>query len=617
MKKILLLFLFVAPLCFGQQETKIIRGLVTDGRNPIEDVNISIADKGTNTFSDSSGRYSINAEVGDVISFTYQGLKTIEIKVEDVTRILNPTLVPDVNQLEEVIVLGSNRKSQKELALEYKLNNRLIRTAYGYLNADTAPGIIRFLDETQINNVALCILDVLRAEFPGVRVVGNCTGAFGQSFGGQLTNITGQVGDQELALPGTLLTVSGPNSSATGKVFVRGSNSITQQRSAIFDIDGQIFTDAPIWIDVRNIKRMAVLNNFATTTMYGSAGAGGVVVVNTITGNPKSNKITDYARLRNNYVAGKILSQEEVLKNGPRYLRELYDAPSKAEALNVYNKNKTIYSSSPYFILDAYSVFSDTWKDTEMADSILESNGYLFEGNAVLLKALAYLYQEQGRSQKALEVYKDVLKLRPNYAQSYVDMANAYRDAKNAKQAAGMYTRFQYMVDQELIMPDTTVFMPLFEREYNNLLFLNKNAVVNTQKASSLYVAEEDFEGTRLVFEWNDSEAEFELQFVNPGDQYYTWKHSLADNAKLIALEKDSGYSTAEYLVDGSLHGEWDVNLKYLGNKSLTPSYLKVTIYQNYGSMTQSKMVKVFRLQLKEANQRLFRLNNGMKVAMN
>lgn len=617
MKKIVILFLLVAPICFGQQQTKTIQGRITDGRSPISDVTISIADGNQQTTSDAQGRYRIQANVGDVITYSYVGLKKVEIQVEDVTRILNTVMVPDVNQLEEVIVLGSNRKSQKELALEYKVNKRLIRTAYGYMNADTSPGLIRFLEGEEINNVALCILDVLRNEFPGVRVVGNCTGAFGQSLGGQLTNITGQVGSEEIVLPGTLLTVSGPNSSATGKVFVRGSNSITNPRAAIFDVDGQIFTDAPIWIDVRNIKRLAVLNNFATTTLYGNIASGGVVVINTITGNPKSKKITDFARLRNNYISEKVLTREEIQKNEPKYLRELKGASSKQAALQAYEQNKKIYSSSPYFVLDAYRSLYDTWKDAEKADEIIASNQFLFDKNPVLLKALAYLYQEQGRKEKALEVYKEVLRLRPNYAQSYLDMANAYRDVNNPKQAAGMYTRFQYMVDSGLIQPDTTVFMPLFEREYNNLLYLNKNAVVDRQKASSLYVAEEEFEGTRLVFEWNDSEAEFELQFVNPGDQYYTWKHSLADNSRLISLEKASGYSVAEYLLDGSLPGEWDVNLKYLGNKSLTPSYLKVTIYQNYGTRSQNKEVRVYRLQLKEANQGLFRLNNGTKVAMN
>ncbi len=617
MKKILYLFLLIAPLCFGQQEAKIIQGRVTDGRSPMSNVSISVVDKAAKTVTDASGRYRIEALVGDVISYSYLGMKTIEIRVEDVTRILNPIMVPDVNQLDEVVVLGSNRKSQKELELEYKLNKRLIRTAYGYLNADTAPGIVRLLDEEQINNVALCILDVLRAEFPGVRVVGNCTGAFGQSLGGQLTNITGQVGDEELALPGTLLTVSGPNSSATGKVFVRGSNSITNPRAAVFDVDGQIFTDAPIWIDVRNIKRMAVLNNFATTTMYGSIGSGGVVVINTITGNPKSNKITDYARLRNNYVSGNILSRGDVENNEPRYLREIREAPTKEAALQAYQSNRKIYGSSPYFFMDTYREFHDTWKDAAQADVVIADGQFLLEKNAVLLKALGYLYQEQGRLDKALEVYKEVLRLRPNYAQSYVDLANAYRDVRNPKQAAAMYTRFQYMVDNGLIKPDTAVFMPLFEREYNNFLLLNKRAVVDQEKAGSLYVAEEEFQGTRLVFEWNDSETEFELQFVNPGDQYFTWKHSLADNARLISMEKASGFATAEYLLDGSLPGEWDVNIKYLGNKSLTPSYLKVTVYQNYGSFSQSKEVRVYRLQLKDANQRLFSLSKGARVAMN
>ncbi len=59
-------------------------------------------------------------------------------------------------------------------------------------------------------------------------------------------------------------------------------------------------------------------------------------------------------------------------------------------------------------------------------------------------------------------------------------------------------------------------------------------------KQKKLYIADNDFKGTRVVFEWNDGEAEFELQFVNPGKQYHIWKHSLADNPELIAREKTS-----------------------------------------------------------------------------
>ena len=147
------------------------------------------------------------------------------------------------------------------------------------------------------------------------------------------------------------------------------------------------------------------------------------------------------------------------------------------------------------------------------------------------------------------------------------------------------------------------------DREYNNLLGSHAGEVVGNKNARSLFVDEEDFLGTRLVFEWNDSEAEFELQFVNPDNQYYTWKHTLEEGEETIRNEKLSGYSISEYLVDGSLPGKWSVNVNYKGNKSLTPTYLKVTRYENYGTSSQSQEVAVFKLSLKNANQKLFEFN--------
>jgi hypothetical protein len=56
------------------------------------------------------------------------------------------------------------------------------------------------------------------------------------------------------------------------------------------------------------------------------------------------------------------------------------------------------------------------------------------------------------------------------------------------------------------------------------------------------------------------------------------------------------------------LPGIWQVNVTYLGNKSLTPSYLKATLYHNYGTRAQRKEVKVFKMSLKNANQELFKI---------
>ena len=177
-----------------------------------------------------------------------------------------------------------------------------------------------------------------------------------------------------------------------------------------------------------------------------------------------------------------------------------------------------------------------------------------------------------------------------------------------------MYARYEYLIGEGFMEPDTLSFGTIMNREYNNLLMLDKGAIVENRKAKKLFVAKEDFEGTRLVFEWNDGEADFDLQFVNPENQYFMWKHNMNENAEVIAREKDFGFNLTEYLVDGALPGTWQVNVNYMGNKSLTPTYLKATIYSNYGTALQQKEVKVFKLSLKNVNQQLFTLQAASKV---
>ncbi|WP_350286035.1 carboxypeptidase-like regulatory domain-containing protein [uncultured Croceitalea sp.] len=616
MKNSLLILLFTATICFAQDDVKTISGVITDGRSPIPNVAISVDGNSKTTFSDDSGKYKFEANVGDMIKYSFQGMKTVKIKVEDITRILNLEMVPDVEKLREVTVIGSNRKSQSDLAALYNQNQNIIRTAFGYINAETAAGNVRFLNEDQINPVAICILDLLRNEFSGVRVQGTCLGAFGPGAGSatQLSNLVGG-NTNEPGVVGLASRLQNNNEPLTqGKVFIRGVSSLFSPRAAVFDVDGQIFKDAPIWIDVKNIKRLAILNNFATTTMYGNIGAGGVIVINTTSGTIKPKTIVDQARLRNNFVASNILDGEAVKRNWPTYLTDIHKSNSLTDAKAKYASYQKQYASLPYYALDMQKYFTEKWNDKTFVDEIVLNSSGLMERNPVLLKALAYQYQEQGDFEKANEVYKNVLKLRPDYAQSYLDLANSYRELRDTKQAAALYARYDYLVEEGYMNKDSVGFGTIMEREYNNFLLLDKNRLVRGDKADELYIAEEEFNGTRLVFEWNDSEAEFDLQFVNPGKQYAMFKHSLASNAELIFNEKEFGYNTAEYLVDNSLPGTWTVNIDYKGNKSLSPTYLKATVYYNYGTFSQRKETKVFKLTLKNVPYQLFQISVGSKL---
>ena len=592
MKKILLPVLLLFFAFSFSQEQRIIFGKVTDGANPLENVNIEIESNNIATTSDKDGKYQIAVETGDMVKFSYTGLKTIKIKIEDVTRILNPVMIPDITELDEVVIEASKRRSQKDLAEDYSINKNIIKTAWGYLDAERAAGNIRMLSEDEINPISLCILDLLRNRFAGIRVIGSC------ATGGSTGNI-GSVSSSPLV---------------GGSVLIRGASSLVNLTPAIFDVDGQIFQDAPVWIDVTNIKRVAILGNLATTVAYGNLGRGGVIVINTVNGNPKSTTIVDRARLKNNFVRGRVLTESEMAKSEPSYLKALKASSSFQEAKEIFLANKNKYNNSAYFFIDAYIYFYEDLKEAEFADGIIKENFRLFEGNAVLLKALAYTYEGQERFDKAHKLYKEIFILRPNYSQSFLDVANSYRNINANKFAASMYARYDYLIEESFIQADTIVFDKIMQREYNNLLALHKNEIMDSKKSKKIYVAEEDFKGTRLVFEWNDSEAEFDLQFVNPSSQYYMWKHSLADNADVIYREKDFGYNITEYLLDGSLPGTWQVNINYSGNKSLTPTFLKATVYYNYGTSAQRKEVKTFKLSLKNVNQELFKITVGSKM---
>lgn len=570
-----ILVLFITVLGSAQEVQNKIKGMVTDGTSPIKNVSISVegSKDAARMKTNHEGRYEVMAQPSDVLIFEYGGLQSIEIVVEDVTRILNIEMYPKVEELDEVVVKGSNRKSQKELQAEYATNKNLIKTAFGIIDKETAGGNVRFRYGNEINDVAICILDVVRNEFPGVRAVGNC--------------------------------------SVGGFIVVRGANSITNDLRAIYDVDGQIFTDTPIWIAPAAIERIAVLNSLGLATRYGSIGAGGVIVINTkVDVKNASNKIFDKARLRNNLYQNDAIGSIVQKENLPKYLKELYASADIAVAKATYENNRLLYRNSPYYFVDSYAYFKSVGAD-KFAKKIFTDQQYLFEENPVYAKALAYQLDAHGEAESSKDVYENIFTIRPNYAQSYRDLANSYRLAGNYKKSASMYARYNYLLEEEFLKSDSVGIQPIIEREFDNLLALENDKLFEESKLivrSDKYL---DFEGTRLFFEWNDSEAEFELQFVNPEKHFYVYNHTQESNPQRIKDGKLMGYSSEEFLMDGSLPGTWQVNINYKGNKKLEPAYLKVTTYYNYGELSQKEKVEVFRLGLKNVNQKLFTIKNA------
>ncbi|NND15669.1 MAG: hypothetical protein HKN89_05045, partial [Eudoraea sp.] len=168
MKNLLILVSFFYSSVILGQESRIIFGRIMDGNTPLQDVRIHGGDETKPVFTDAEGTYSIEAVPGDVLHYSYTGMKEYRVRVEDVTKFLNLVMIPDVQELDEVTISKKRKKSQRELTFEYRSNPNLIRTAYGIIDTRTAPGQVRMVSGDEIMPIGLNILDVINRRFPGV-----------------------------------------------------------------------------------------------------------------------------------------------------------------------------------------------------------------------------------------------------------------------------------------------------------------------------------------------------------------------------------------------------------------------------------------------------------------
>jgi outer membrane receptor protein involved in Fe transport len=77
------------------------------------------------------------------------------------------------------------------------------------------------------------------------------------------------------------IKVEGANmiNSSTRFIIRGGTMSMNNPAYAIFDIDGQVYTQYPDFIDPQNIKSIVILKSMSAANKYGGQGRGGVIVI--------------------------------------------------------------------------------------------------------------------------------------------------------------------------------------------------------------------------------------------------------------------------------------------------------------------------------------------------
>ena len=117
MKRILILFFFTLTTLYAQEYE--VTGTVTDdAKDPLPGVSIVIKGTTKGTQTDFDGKYTIKVKNGDILEFSYIGMKIKQVKVTG-QKIINVVLEEDNVTLQEVVVTTGyvgkrNRKKDKQ-----------------------------------------------------------------------------------------------------------------------------------------------------------------------------------------------------------------------------------------------------------------------------------------------------------------------------------------------------------------------------------------------------------------------------------------------------------------------------------------------------------------------
>jgi TonB-linked SusC/RagA family outer membrane protein len=237
----------------------VVRNAVT--KEPIAGVTIAVKGTMNGTRTNSKGEFTMRGiEVGAVLVFTYVGLEDYEIKVTDPNQPLN--ILMDVSQkgMDNVVVVGYGTVKKRDLT------GSVARLAVD----DMQKAPVRAFDEA------------LAGRIPGVMVA----------------STEGQPG-------------------AASTIIIRGNNSITQDNSPLYVIDGfPIETPDNNTLNPNDIESIDVLKDASATAIYGARGANGVIIITTKKGKdgPPVIRYNGYYGIQNNVKTVPVMSPYEFVK---------------------------------------------------------------------------------------------------------------------------------------------------------------------------------------------------------------------------------------------------------------------------------------------------------------
>jgi TonB-dependent SusC/RagA subfamily outer membrane receptor len=529
-------------------EFKTVKGAVSDENGYLSDVTVISRGNNTQTITDSLGSYSIKTQNRGILEFRYVGKNTILSRVSD-SGIKN-VYMTDGNLVLDELVLENNKKEVVDNGFTTLDKKRL-----GYA--------VETIDGNNIAPVNTEVKNAVVGKFAGVEVSANDD--LSQFLGrGKNTTILGnQYG---------LIVLDG--------VAIKQSNSYSG------------FVSQTSFINPENIESITYLKGLAATNIYGSDGSNGVMLIKSKTGS-SSFKKKKKKQLGNTPTYDDDIEIKAII-NKP-YIKEISQTSSIDNAYNVYITQRAFYGKDLIFFFDMASYFKK-WNNPYLTKKILSNVLEINKATDLeLLRVLAYKYEEFGMFDEAIKMYEKIISIQPAESQAYRNLALSYQLNKEFLKAQDIYNKIHSK--EYLNVSSFSGLKQTINAEYKNLVSLH-GLTLRTDKVPEFFKKKIEYD-TRIIFEWSQYDAEFDLQIVNPQKRYFTWSHTQKEEASRFIKEKSQGYGLEEFFITKKDKGDWLFNITYYGKKTgdnSTPTYLRATVYSNFGKPTQTKKVTIFEM---------------------
>ena len=229
----MLLFLGLCTTVYGQNNT--VTGTVTDQENEgLPGVTVLVQGTTRGTITDVNGNYTIEVNSDEKLAFSYVGFETQIVELNGRSRI-DITLMPDIEQLEEVVVIG-----------------------YGTQKKSHLTGSISKVTNENLDQIAVSRVD--------------------DALIGQVSGVNIQATDA--------------SAGAAPTITIRGFGSVTADSNPAVVVDGVVVDyDFLGTMDMNDIQSFEVLKDAASAAIYGSEGSNGVIMITTKTGKPGKTQI--------------------------------------------------------------------------------------------------------------------------------------------------------------------------------------------------------------------------------------------------------------------------------------------------------------------------------------